>query len=462
MTTPRLVLPPYASRIAQAGEPQRKAVREFVKSIVNLGGLSLDQIDAKLEPIGVALKDWPAGEVPSVFRGLARLAEANGRLDIDQVPRWISEHRNLSDRLERTLTCADVLPPSGFAITDLRSATSAQKLVFGADWRDGQRAVVLKLPKGPDVDQIFDNEATVHRLSLEHPNIIETHVFSNAAGIRFLVEEMLEPLDDGWRARGVDDAANLLFDLASALAFLDEDQDLVHRDLKPDNLAIHGQDYVLLDFGICGKRTDVAHQRHPTGTTKTRAPEVLKGEPQSPASDVWALGATVFLGITGRFPLFERPDEEPPDLNDKPARKRFVAELCTRAETRFDELVLNPPGADGEAINRFEPLREVLQSALALTPDQRVSARELRETAERGLAPYIRRGPGSQVSGVDELRQLHSSFAPDPTSLMFMSPSREKQLTNILDRLQSYPGLSEDDRTTLSELRRRLGLDDEA
>lgn len=445
-------LPAHASKIAEAGRPHRSAVRNFVKCL-RAQGVSLEQVDAKLEPVAAALSAWPSRDIPPLFRGLKRALEKNPRLDLDRLPRWINEHRSFEDRVTRTVKCAEVLPPTGFVISDLRSASTAQKLVFGADWRDGQRAVVLKLPVGPDEEQIFDNEATVHRLSMAHPNIIETHVFSNSEGVRFLVEELLDPLNEEWKAGGIDEAANLLYDIGSALAFLAEDHDLVHRDLKPDNLARHGDSFVLLDFGVCGRKQEVERRGHPTGTTKTRAPEVLKGSPQTPKSDVWALGATVFFGIAGRFPLFE-PGEEPPPLRDR-KRKAFERDLRTRAEKGFDERVLDPLSPSGQAINRFEPLREILHSTLAENPDDRVSARELCKTAQESLAPYIR-GEADRVSAVDELRQLASSFAKDVGSLQFMSPLRRRELKETLDRLGRSPGLSTEDRDTLKELQERF------
>ena len=86
---------------------------------------------------------------------------------------------------------------------------------------------------------------------------------------------------------------------------------IVHRDIKPANILL--TDYgepALSDFGIA----------HVSGSFETctgtvagspafTAPEVLRGDPPSPASDVYSLGATLFSALTGHA-AFERRDGE--------------------------------------------------------------------------------------------------------------------------------------------------------
>ena len=83
---------------------------------------------------------------------------------------------------------------------------------------------------------------------------------------------------------------------------------LVHNDLKPEDIfitydgdALHA---TLIDLGLAAK----PHQSGPGGTLVWAAPERLVGRPGTFASDVWALGAIVYLLLTGRPPYPEGED----------------------------------------------------------------------------------------------------------------------------------------------------------
>jgi len=87
---------------------------------------------------------------------------------------------------------------------------------------------------------------------------------------------------------------------------------IVHRDVKPANIML--TDYgepALTDFGIAHLAgTFTTSPGILSGTPAFMAPEVLTGDPPSAASDVYALGATLFAALTGR-PPFERRKGEP-------------------------------------------------------------------------------------------------------------------------------------------------------
>ncbi|XP_040380325.1 mitogen-activated protein kinase kinase kinase 17-like [Oryza brachyantha] len=94
-------------------------------------------------------------------------------------------------------------------------------------------------------------------------------------------------------------------DVAGGLAYL-HGMGLVHGDVKSRNVVVGGDGRAkLADFG-CARWAGSA--RPIGGTPAFMAPEVARGEEQSPAADVWALGCTVIEMATGRTPWSDMDD----------------------------------------------------------------------------------------------------------------------------------------------------------
>ena len=85
----------------------------------------------------------------------------------------------------------------------------------------------------------------------------------------------------------------------------------IHRDIKPSNILI-GPDgrAKISDFGISRTAGDetLTQTGMVSGTPSYLSPEIARGEDPSPASDVWALGATLFAAVEGRPPYSSQPN----------------------------------------------------------------------------------------------------------------------------------------------------------
>jgi eukaryotic-like serine/threonine-protein kinase len=81
---------------------------------------------------------------------------------------------------------------------------------------------------------------------------------------------------------------------------------VVHRDVKPSNIMVDwGSDQLkLTDFGMA-RLADAEHTRTGLvlGSPAYMAPEQLAGDPPTPASDLYALGVTLFQLLAGRLPF---------------------------------------------------------------------------------------------------------------------------------------------------------------
>ena len=389
-----------------------------------------------LKRLAEALRDWQDERAAKVVsRYLADLQGHDSHIDIDMLCRWVMSH---VDHCENAFECMGVIPPERIVITRLLSRAGSQKVVFLANWTLAQRAVVLKRLSGsPEAQEILaERESQAHPLSMAHPNIIETYEMHNRRGDAFLVEEHLPfVLKDEWRCQGVQEAANLLYDIASALHYLHSDLKRAHGDIKPDNIGRRRGDYILLDFGICRPIDQFVEAATPTGSLRTRAPELLVGGSYlSPTkADIWSLGATVYNAVVGRFPLLDA-DEKPPRISHPKERAAFEEMLRTRIREEWDarvDLTLLP-----------EQIRGILGHALERDPQKRWFAAQMLSAAREELAGFLRNhsevGP---LSPLDELDQL-VQFLPEAGILKLMPIVEKDILVQKLTRLSGLHGAS--------------------
>jgi serine/threonine protein kinase len=113
---------------------------------------------------------------------------------------------------------------------------------------------------------------------------------------------------------------------------------IVHRDLKPSNVILAADGPRVIDFGIARAVAAPAVTRNGIriGSPRFMAPEQARGQPVTPAVDVFALGSLATYASAGRPPfgggssvaVLYRVLNEAPDLGDCPADLRPVIERC--------------------------------------------------------------------------------------------------------------------------------------
>ncbi|WP_214106325.1 serine/threonine-protein kinase [Acrocarpospora catenulata] len=131
------------------------------------------------------------------------------------------------------------------------------------------------------------------------------------------------------------DLDRLAVGTASALAAIHA-AGIVHRDFKPGNVLLGPDGPRVVDFGIARPLDADTATSQLAGTPPYMAPEQLRGEPASPAADVFSWAATMAVAATGRAPfgidtvaaVFHRILSRPPDLTGVPDSLRGTLEAC--------------------------------------------------------------------------------------------------------------------------------------
>ncbi|MFH8793409.1 protein kinase [Streptomyces sp. NPDC017941] len=150
---------------------------------------------------------------------------------------------------------------------------------------------------------------------VRHPGVVAVHDVAEVEGRPLIVMELVEgpSLDDVLRERGTLDpraAAAVGAQVMEALAAAHR-AGVLHRDVKPGNILLEtGGRVVLTDFGIAtmedpgdGSATHLTRSGELVGSLDYLAPERAQGQEPGPASDVWALGATLYAAVEGASPF---------------------------------------------------------------------------------------------------------------------------------------------------------------
>ncbi len=150
---------------------------------------------------------------------------------------------------------------------------------------------------------------------VRHPGVIAVHDVTQIEGRPLIVMELVDgpSLDDILRERGVLDpreAAALGADVLEALAAAHA-VGVLHRDVKPGNiLRDRSGRTVLTDFGIAtmddpgdGSTSHLTRSGEIVGSLDFLAPERAQGQQPGPASDLWAVGATLYAAVEGASPF---------------------------------------------------------------------------------------------------------------------------------------------------------------
>jgi serine/threonine protein phosphatase PrpC len=202
----------------------------------------------------------------------------------------------------------------GFRIVRELSASPRSQIYLAEDVETGGR-VVLKTPSvnfEDDTDYIrhFIREEWVGQL-INSPHVLKVLRTPRPRRFLYTLTEYVEGETlAAWMKRhpkpAIDAARGLIEQVIKGLRAFHRN-DILHQDLKPDNIMIDGAGVAkIIDFGsvrIAGLE-ELRHGAKPAllGTMDYTAPEYLKGEAPTPRSDLYSLGVIAYEMLTGKLP----------------------------------------------------------------------------------------------------------------------------------------------------------------
>lgn len=304
--------------------------------------------------------------------------------------------------------------------------------VFRAFQDELGRAVAVKVLRtelcgDPALRRQFAHEARV-LAGLDDPAIVPVYYAGDDAERPYYVMRLVDgvAVDRGLAGKAPQEVAAVFEQIARALGKVHR-AGVLHRDLKPDNVLVEaGGRAVLVDFGLAspvGASAVDAGDEPLVGTLDFLAPELLAEAPATVASDVYALGATLYVVLTGSVPFAAatlaekvqaiRSGDPPLPRALRPDVPKALQGICLKAMER--EPAHRYATADDFArdLERFR-LGEAV-AALPVRARALLRARSSRQLAEH--AEWVRQGLIDERQGA-ELANVHRRLLEPDQALL--------------------------------------------
>jgi hypothetical protein len=291
---------------------------------------------------------------------------------------------------------------AGYRIEEV-AARGGMGVVYRAVQLRLMRTVALKLvtpalARDTSFQERFRRESMI-AASIDHPNVIPVYEAGEEDGGLYIAMRWVEgtdmrvmidrgPLEPSYAAR-------LVFQAGSALDAAHQ-RDLIHRDVKPANILVTGQDHVYLtDFGLTKRASSISGLTRTgqwVGTVDYTAPEQIEGAPVSPRTDVYSLGCVMFEALTGQTPYKREND----------------------LATLWAHVYAPPPSVREIKPEISEELDGVVRRAMAKDPAERYASTDDFGRAVSAAARQAEAPAGGTTGAPPPPRDRTASAAPEP------------------------------------------------
>jgi hypothetical protein len=309
-------------------------------------------------------------------------------------------------------------------------------VVYEATQLSLNRTVALKvlaphLSDDPAFRARFRREGQI-QAAIDHPNIVTVHEAGETEHGLFIAMRLVRgpTLKDLVVDHELDDARafRILRPVADALDTAHE-ADLIHRDIKPQNVLVGARDHpYLADFGLTKSLGDTGLTRTGqfVGTLDYIAPEQARGLQVTGQCDVYSLTGVVFECLTGAVPyprdsdvavLYAHMTDPPPKVTEvRPELPEALDEVIARGMAK------EPAHRYPTASAMLEAVEQALDSRVSAAvtapspievPEETVLGAEASPTVKAGVAPTVDRGLAPTVdAGVAPAEEVTPKAAP--------------------------------------------------
>jgi tetratricopeptide (TPR) repeat protein len=273
--------------------------------------------------------------------------------------------------------------------------------------------------------------------SLRHPNIISVldYGFDPERKPFFTMElvEDAQTIIEAGQTRSVRQKIDLIIQVLQALVYLHR-RGVLHRDLKPQNVLVHDDNVKIVDFGLAiGTKPEPGMR----GTLTYMAPEIMRRQAPSSASDLYSVGVIAYELLTGEHPyggrslteLFPAVFSEGADFSKLPAMDTLYADaepdpMLTAVMMRL--LALDPNARYQEA---FTVIKEL---AMALGQPSPQDAGAIRESFLQA-AEFV--GRDSELESL--INALHDTIQGNGSAWLIGGESGVGK-SRLLDELRTH------------------------
>ncbi|MDD4776212.1 MAG: protein kinase [Syntrophomonas sp.] len=236
------------------------------------------------------------------------------------------------------------------------------------------RIVAVKILKDEFArDQVFVEKFKTEALSvarISHPNIVNIFDVGVQDNIYYIVMEYV----DGYTLKQlirqeaplpVEKALDIAIGVCDGVHHAHE-KGIIHRDIKPHNILITAQGMVkVADFGIAQAVSagTITYGKNIVGSVHYFSPEQAKGEPVTPATDIYSIGCIIYEMVTGQVPFNA---DSPITIalrhinEDPPSPREINTEIPVPLENLIHRAMAKQPG------HRYQTAQEMRNALLKI------------------------------------------------------------------------------------------------
>jgi len=243
---------------------------------------------------------------------------------------------------------------------------------------------------------------------LQHPNVVQVYAADSQQGIHFAAIEYIDGMSmEDWIGKlgrlSIGDALHVTLRCAEALKHA-HDQNMIHRDIKPDNILITAKGVVkVADFGLAKAiDEDVSMTQSGTGlgTPLYMAPEQARNAKHvDQRTDIYALGCSLYCFVTGELPFTGTTMLELIMAKEKgvfKSARKLNREVPDRLDLMIDKMISKEPAS------RYPNCDELIRSLSQLGLDN--AALEFIDDPDKVSVGRVASTDSSTAASFDETR----------------------------------------------------------